>query len=175
MYINNSIMKFFLSILMLFTFTNSVTIITLPDFYCGKGAIFDKTAHYPFKNSDYLKAITPTVEQIKRSETILFNNYYNYEINLCKKFNSDTTFIKTKYRKPNKVKKRFRKYYRQYAGFINTEKDTIIFIRLMNFSNKKRAKENFSNWDKFISSGSGGWYLNNEERFFIDLTKKQLR
>jgi hypothetical protein len=172
--INDSIMKFFLSILVLFTFPSSVKIITLPDFYCGKGAIFDKTSHFPSKNNDYFEAITPTIEQIKRSETILFNDYYNYEINICKFFNSDTTFLKAKYKKPENVKKRYRKYYRQYAGYVNIDKDTIIFMNLMNFTNKKRANDKFEYWDKSILYGFGDWYLNNEELFYINLTNKMI-
>jgi len=151
---------------------NNVEIITMPDFYCGKGAIFDKNALFPFKNSNYVEPITPTIEQVIISEKILDNYYYQYNIILNKRFNIDTTSINPKYQNPLKVKKKFYKYYRQYAGYIDTNKDTIIYIRLMNFSNKKQANKRFADWENFIDSGYGDWYEKNQSRFYINLSKK---
>ncbi len=148
--------------------------ITLNGYYSGKGVIFDKTYNYPFITTDYKEPYTPTIEDITNAENILFDKYYNYEINTLERFGLDKKGINKKYRNPIKVKKKFYRYYRQYAGYIDKDKDTIIYIGLFNFLCKNRAKKYFERWDKVIFLGSGKYYKKNQKDYLINLISKKI-
>lgn len=149
-------------------------IITLNGYYSGKGVIFDKTSNYPFITTDYKKPYTPTIKDITNAENILFDKYYSHRISLLERFGIDKKEIKKKYKSPNKVKKKFYKHYRQYVGYINKNKDTIIYVGLFNFYCKKRAKKYFEGWDKVVFLGSGKYYERNQESYLINLTSKKI-
>lgn len=167
-------MKSIISILLLFAMSDAPEIITLNEFYSGKGAVFGEHTPFPFRGHDYSKSITPYINQIKRSENILFDDYYNYRIKLFKDLNKKTSLIKKKYKKSICVRKKYYDYYRQYAGYIDKNNDTIIFIRLMNFSDTAISNDCFSDWDKIISSWSGDPCQSNEEHFYINLSQNKI-
>ena len=79
----------------------------------------------------------PNIEDVKRGEDFLFSHYYEHETKIRAHFGLDIASVNVKYKKPENVKKKFKKYNRQYVGYINTEKDTILHLSLLNFSNKK--------------------------------------
>lgn len=150
--------------------------IELPKFYKGEGVIFNKSAPYPFKKSDYKKPYTPTIEDVKKAENFLFENYYDYELKVLTYFKYDKSLIqkllKSKYKEPKKVKKKFCKYNRQYAGYINYSNDTIIYIGLLNFSRIKKAEQRFTGWKDELLMGFGDFYEKNQAFYNINMNKK---
>jgi hypothetical protein len=165
-------------IIILFTISSIFTIqipqiVNLREYYCGKGVIFDKNYKYPFFRSNYGEAYTPTLKQLKQSEDILFNDYYNYRLKVLDSFNSNFK-IKGKLKEPKNVKKKFYKYYRQYAGYVDTSNDSIIHIGLFNFSNIKEASLYFDGWDRTLFSGSGEYSEKNHESYIINLSTGQI-
>ncbi len=148
-------------------------IIILKDYYCGKGVIFDKEFKYPLADSDYKEPYSPTLNQVKRAESLFFSKYYEYRRGVLNSFKSDYK-INPKLREPKNVKKRFFKYYRQYAGYVNNSNDSIIYIGLFNFSNQKKAAHYFEGWDKTLFLGSGKYYEENQEFYLINLTKNKI-
>ncbi|MBS3992966.1 MAG: hypothetical protein KGZ87_04540 [Bacteroidetes bacterium] len=167
-------MKYSLLLFFIVSYSQTPEIITLPEFYCGKGVIFDKSDHIPLDGYYYLKQFTPSIEQIKRSEKIMYQDYYTFYVRLFEKNGQNISSINKKYKLPKKVKNKFKKYYRQYAGYINKDRDTIVFIRLMNFSNQKQANKHFRSWDKFIDFGFGDWYEKNQTYRSINLNQNKI-
>jgi hypothetical protein len=166
-------MKLLLTLLIV-VFIQNATVIKLEDYYCGEGVIFDKNIKYPFAEVNYKEGYTPTIDNIKIVEEYLFHNYYIYETNLLDSFNLDQSKFKLKFKKAAKVKKKFLKYNRQYAGFISKSNDTIIYIGLLNFENKRLANKYFEGWKENILFGSHGFYQKNHEKYFYNLTKNKL-
>tara|TARA_R110002049_G_scaffold225046_1_gene396891 strand:+ start:1003 stop:1533 length:531 start_codon:yes stop_codon:yes gene_type:complete len=170
-------MKYLITLIFLIFSFQSSRIIELKDFYSGKGVIFDESEPYPFKDLDYKKPYTPTIEDIKKAENFLFDNYYQYKVKVFRHFNYDENLInkllKPKYKKAQKVKKKFCKYNRQYAGYINSSNDTIIYIGLLNFSNKKKAEQQFNGWQEKILIGFGDFYEKNQDFYNINISKDE--
>jgi len=148
-------------------------LISLKEYYSGKGVIFDKNYKYPFIESDYKEPFTPTLKQIKQAEDLLFSDYYEYRTKVLDSFKSNYK-LNTKLKEPKKVKNKFFKYYRQYAGYTNNSNDSIIYIGLFNFSNKKKASEYFEGWDKILFLGSGRYYEDNQDCYLINITQKKI-
>ena len=163
-------------IFLAFSFQNP-EVIELKGFYSGKGVIFSESEPYPFKDSDYKKPYTPSIEEIKKAEQFLFDNYYEYKVKVFEHFEYDKKLIdkllKTKYKNPEKVKKKFCRYNRQYAGYISSSNDTIIYVGLLNFSNKKKAKKQFEGWQKKLLIGFGEYYEKNQEFYNINLSNNK--
>lgn len=148
-------------------------IITLKDYYCGKGVIFNKESKYPFVDSKYKESYTPNLNQVRRAEDLFFSKYYEYKKSVLDSFNSNYK-LGQKYKESKNVKKKFNKYYRQYAGYIDTNNDSIMYIGLFNFSNKKKASHHFKNWNKILFLGSGEYYEENQEFYLININKNKL-
>jgi len=163
-------MKLAISIILLAVF-GKFQVITLKKYYNGQGVIFDETAHYPWIERDYVKPYKPSIEDIKKAEKFLSENYYSYEQNILDSFQITKHKISLEFKNPKNVIKKFQKYNRQYAGFINSSKDTIIYIGLLNFANKKKAEEYFDGWKEIIMLGSDGFYDKNQDSFLINQTK----
>jgi hypothetical protein len=167
-------MKTFLSLIIsVIIILEAPQIISLKEYYCGKGVIFDKDYKYPFVEDDYDKAITPNRKQIIEAENLMDTHYYEYRKSVLDSFKSNYQLDK-KFKNFDNVKKKFFKYYRQYAGYTNKSNDTIIYIGLFNFSNKKKAKKYFEGWDKTLFLGSDGFYKENQEFYLINLTKGKI-
>ncbi|MCC9070171.1 hypothetical protein LNQ49_00940 [Flavobacterium sp. F-65] len=165
-------MKYIAILLLAFIIENS-TVIKLEDYYNGEGVIFDKSIKYPFVEPNYKKGYTPTMDDIKKTETHLLNNYYEYEANVLDSFNIDKSKFNVKFKKPLNVKKKFLKYNRQYAGFIDKSNDTIIYIGLLNFKNKKLANKYFEGWKENIFFGFDGFYEKNQKTYLYNLSKNK--
>ncbi|ESU24562.1 hypothetical protein FLJC2902T_32020 [Flavobacterium limnosediminis JC2902] len=165
-------MKTILSIIILLVF-QSPEIIELKDFYDGKGVVFDKDYNFPFRNEKYNKPLSPNLTQIQKAENIFFRDYYSHRKEGLKKFNSHYKLDK-KFSNSKIVKKKYNYYYRQYASYLSTENDTIIYIGLFNFSKKRQAKKYFQDWNKTLFLGSGEFYLNNQEFYEINLSKNKI-
>lgn len=171
-------MKYLISFIFLFCSVESLQdpkLVRLPEYYEGEGVIFTKNDNYPFRDMDYKEGYTPTIEDIRKAELFLFNNFYTYEVNVLKHFKYKDEqidkIIKPKFKNPKKVIKKFCKYNRQYAGYINKSNDTVLYIGLFNFSKKKKAEEKFFNWKNKIFLGSGDYYQKNQEFYTINLSR----
>jgi hypothetical protein len=151
----------------------STQLIKLKEYYCGYGVIFGEQYKYPFVNSGYKTSFTPSVKQLENAERVLLSNYYDYKIKVLDSFKSKYK-ISHKLKDSTKVKKRFFKYYRQYAGYVSTSNDSIIYIGLFNFTNSKRASVYFEGWDRTLFLGSGEFYDRNQEFYLINLSRKSI-
>ena len=168
-------MKYVIFFIFLFCSLESLQnpkLIQIKEFYEGHGVIFTKNDNYPFKGIDYKEGYTPSIDNVRKAELFLFNNYYEYEVNVLKHFKYNdkqiNRIIKPKFKNPKKVIKKFYKYNRQYAGYLNKSNDTILYIGLLNFSNKCKAEEKFYNWKNKIFLGSGNYYQENQEFYNIN-------
>lgn len=161
------------ALLFLMFFLQNTEVVKLPEYYSGDGIIFNKSSKYPFVEPDYKFAYTPTIKDINQTEKFLQYHYYEYETNVLDSFNLDKSKIKCRFKKPENVKKKFYKYNRQYAGFINNSNDTIIYIGLLNFSNKKLAEKYFDGWKENIFWGFDGFYEKNQKCYRYNISKKK--
>jgi hypothetical protein len=75
---------------------------------------------------------------------------------------------------PSKLKKKLRKYNRQYVGYQNADLDSVILINLLNFNKKKPAKNYFYDWETSYVVGLGAFYEKNSIALAINLTKKEV-
>jgi hypothetical protein len=164
-------MKYIISILAIVLF-QPPKIITLKDYYYGEGVIFDDKSIFEFEKIGYKSLYAPSLEDIIIGENFLFENYFDYEINMKEYFNLDKSKINTKYKNPENVKKKYKKYNRQYVACINKDNDTILYIGLLNFSNKK-AKVYFDNWKEYVYGGAGDYYYKNYKSYVVNLSKKK--
>lgn len=165
-------MKYIISILVIILF-QPPKVITLKDYYCGEGVIFDDKSIFEFEKIGYKSLYRPTLEDIIIGENFLFENYFDYEVKMKEYFNHDKSKINNKYKNPDNVKKKFKKYNRQYVACINKDNDTILYIGLINFSNKKKAKIHFEEWKEYIYGGVGDFYYENQKSYIINLSKKE--
>lgn len=149
-------------------------IIKLDGYYSGEGVIFDVNTKYPFVDSNYKTPYTPTINDIKEAESVLFKNYYEYETSFLDSLNLDKTKIKEKYRNPTNVKTKFFNHNRQYIGFVDKSNDTIVYIGLLNFSNKKLANRYFEGWKEYVFFGFDGFYEKNQTNYKYNLSKGKL-
>ena len=166
-------MKLFI-LLFIINLSYSQKTILLTNHYCGEGIVFNDNVKYPFQEKDYAEFYYPNIDDIKNAENILFKNYYNHKIEILNYFKLKDEKINPKNKNPNNVKKKFLKYNRQYIGYLNNRNEIIVYIGLLNFSNKKKAIKYFENWKENIIAGSGGFYNKNQEYFVINLTKKSI-
>jgi hypothetical protein len=173
-------MKYFISVIILlcsFESLQNPKLIKLPEYYEGEGVIFTEDDNYPFRDVDYKEGYTPSIEDIRKAEFFLFDNYYDYEVNVLKHFKYKdeqiNKIINTKFKNPGKVIKKFCRYNRQYAGYISTSNDTIVFIGLLNFSKEKKAEQNFPNWKNEVLVGFGDYYQKNQKFYNINLSKEE--
>ena len=147
--------------------------IRLENYYEGEGVIFDESAHYPFVEKNYQKAYTPTKAEIENAEKFISENYYRYKQNILDSFNIKKYKIDTKYKKPEKVIKKYYTYNRQYAGFINTFGEKIIYIGMFNFAKTKEANRYFDGWKEKIFLGNHGYYDKKQDDFLINISKNE--
>jgi hypothetical protein len=157
-------MKTIICLLLLFTTPITIKL----DYYKGEGVIFPK--EYRNYNLDSpMPTYTPTINQVIRAEKIMHENYHNFEIIIADslkltgkhdlKDSNSKTFIK-----------HFRNYNRQYSGYLNENKDSLIFIGLLNFKNKKRIKPYFDDWKEEIFLCSGTFCKKNFKLCKVNLT-----
>ncbi|SCZ01107.1 hypothetical protein [Flavobacterium caeni] len=156
-----------------FIFIQTPNIVTIKELYQGKGVIFNESYKFPFKGTNYKEPVTPNLNQIIRSENILYKDYYKYRKSVLDSFRSNYK-INSKYLKSKNVQKKFSKFNRQYAGYTNQIGDTIIYIGLFNFNNLKKAENYFENWDTILFLGSGGFYEGNQEFYEINLNQNKI-
>jgi hypothetical protein len=132
-------------------------IISLPNYYKGKGVIFNKDYKSLLKIDNYSKSFTPLLKEVSIVEDVFLNQ------------------IKTKKSFKKSVKKEFCNYYRQYLGYINKNNEKIIVVNMLNFRRKSKAKKNFEDWDKEFILGFGEFYEENQFLYKVNLSKKDLQ
>src|SRR5690606_1195587 len=114
---------------------------------------------------------SPTIRDVKNAERIFMEGYFRYQQKILDTFQSNYK-LKHALKKPKVVKRKFKNYNRQYAGYVDTSNDTIIYIGLFNFKNKTKAEQYFSQWKKVIFLGSEGFYSKNQEHVQINISKR---
>lgn len=153
-------------------FPGDSSIITIKAFYKGYGKVFKGNNEanrdvfgnqypHPFVSGYKADAVLSAAEII-RAEQTLFEKY------------NQLLYNKYKLSPVKDVRKRFFRYYRQYVGFYNAEGDKMVLIHLMNFKQKRKAKQYFDSWDHNLSIGNGGFYESNQETFVVNLSKNEL-
>jgi hypothetical protein len=155
----------------LFIFLTLPVVIKL-EYYKGEGVIFPKE----FKNytaNETEDRFTPTINQVIRAEKIMHSNYYNFKIKLFDSLKVSSK-IDVKNSNPKTFIKHFKKFNRQYTGYCNEKKDSIIYIGLLNFENKKRIKPYFNNWKNEIFVCSGTFCLKNFRLCKVNLTTSKI-
>ena len=159
-------------ILILSAICLQISVINLKHWFKGEGVIFDKTENFPFRDENYAQAYSPTIDDVQKAEKIISEGYFQYRENVLDSFNSKKYRTNPKYRNPEKVIQKFYKYNRQYAGYINTKGDKIIYVGMFNFANKRKAQIAFEKWKEIIFLGSEGFYVDNQEYFEVNIDRK---
>jgi hypothetical protein len=157
-------MKTLICLLLLF----SSPIIIKLDYYKGEGVIFPKE-YRNYNLGSPMPTFTPSINQIIRAEKIMHENYHNYEMMIIDSLKL-TGESDLKSSNPKTFISHFRNYNRQYSGYIDENKDSIIFIGLLNFKNKKRIKPYFDNWKEEIFLCSGSFCQKNFRLCKVNLT-----
>lgn len=119
--------------------------------------------HIHFGNEYLTDRFTPTIEQVNEAEKML-----GEQIHIL--FQSD---VRLKYvdRIPN-YPKEFRKWNRQYFGYINSHGEKLVVIHLLNFTNKRKARSNFPSWNKEFIVGFGEFYEKNVRLYQYNLVQR---
>ncbi len=153
-------------ICLLLLFSSPITIKL--DYYKGEGVIFPKE-YRNYNLGSPMPTYTPTINQVIRAEKIMHENYQNFKVKLFDSIYKNPKFdLKDNY--PETFIKHFRNHNRQYSGYINENKDSIIFIGLLNFKNKNRIKTTFDNWKEEIFLCNGTFCKKNYRKCKVNLT-----
>ena len=163
-------MKIFFSlILFLFVTQEKPEVIKLSKFYQGEGVIFTKYQNNPSLSfSEKQKVFKPNLNQIIRAEEIFIKNYHNYRKMVSEQYKL-TGKIDVASNKPSEIKRYFEKYNRQYSGYVDSENDSIIYVSMLNFKDRKNASLYFETWKEQIIFGSGKFYEKNHRFYYINL------
>ena len=131
----------------------------MPAFYKGYGVVFSDSVKIPFKLDSISSQASLTMQEVEEAESIL-NDQYNGFL--------DKLGVEQKYTKKLKF------FYRQYFSFINLKGEKKVIVSLLYFKNKRRARRNFTGWDKEIFFGFGEFYEKNMRIYKVNLQKKKL-
>ena len=121
----------------------------------GKAIVFEENYKPPIKLPSNIERFSPSDEEIILAESLLFERY-NTDISRSIKIKN--------------VKKKYWKYNRQYLGYIDSQGNKQIIVKLLNFKRKKKALELFEGWENGYFVGFGEDYEKNIRRFVVDLT-----
>jgi hypothetical protein len=110
-------------------------------------------------------SITPSAEDIQAAEKILTGRY-NLDLPLDSRFTSFSPI--------NNVQRFFKRYKRQYMGFLNLRDERIIVIHLLNFSRRRRAEKAFEGWTQGYFVGFGEFYEKNVKTYAANLNTHTL-
>ena len=136
---------------------------TLEKKYTIEGVIFiaDYPVNFQLKNS--IDRFTPSLNDIKTCERYLLMNL------------SDVKYVDLQgFYSPRGLLKKLKTYKRQYVGFIDANKDSIILVQLLNFKHQKEAMKNFDEWDSQFLLGFDGYYEANIKRLQVNISKKNV-
>ncbi len=134
-----------------------------PNLYSGESVVFTQEYNPPLVLNNSKGLFTPSIAEIEQAEKILFNRY-NKDLIL----DSLYTHIKN-------VQKKYKRYNRQYLGYLDDSGDKIILINLLNFRKKKIAKEKFKGWNEEYIIGFGEYYEKNSVRYDVNLARGSLK
>ena len=138
--------------------------IRLPEFYQGESNVFSKEYKSGFLNfKDEKGRFTPDVTQIRSAEIVFVNQYDSL-------WGIDP---KGAGRKSTRI--RFKKWRRNYIGYIDQNGDKIVLMQLVNFRNNKDGLRHYSSWGKEFEIGLGGWYESNQSPLIlVNITRSNL-
>jgi len=138
---------------------DTTSIVELKEFYDGKGIIFSE--HYSGvrhgKKND--QTYTPKLSDVINAEQIL-------DSAISLRFMDDSL-------KMGNIKKKFRKYNRQYFGQILESNDKRIVAILLDFSQENAIKQ-FQGWEKSFIFSTSGYFMINTRIYLINLTKQNV-
>lgn len=127
------------------------------------GVIFSQSYVLRFKLNDVFGRFTPNRKDIERCESYLLTK--NDSVTYLDLYEKNT---------PDTLSKNLKFYKRQYVGFINSNKDSIVVIQFLNFESKKRAENEFKGWENNFIVAFDGFYEKNMMRIDVNLSKKVL-
>ena len=70
--------------------------------------------------------------------------------------------------------KKYKKYKRQYIGFIDALGNKVVLIQFLNFNKKRKARTYFDKWKEDFIIGFGDFYEKNTVRFLVNLNLKKV-
>jgi hypothetical protein len=171
----NFLLSLFLVLLIMSCTTQKETtksifeIVEFKEYFDNKGVIIPDTskACLFYGGINYKKTITPTLEQIRKAESILIADLYNYRIKHLNRsdvyLNGDSAtkayIFNNLLKSLEEDKEVIREYYRQYTAVINENDEVLVQILLCKY---KRWKT----FETFIDTGNG-----DERYYFVNVTK----
>lgn len=128
-----------------------------------KGLYSQKDYVLNFRLKNVYQRFTPTLGDIELAEKYLLSNGKSTHYN---GLNGIFT--------PERPKAELKTYKRQYFGYLNEQKDSIIFVQLLNFKHKRIAKAAFDGWQRDFLLGFDGFYERNTFRITINISKDEV-
>ena len=107
---------------------NKSVIIRIDSLYKYYGVIIDSSKDVPIKIEAFKDRFTPDMKEVLNAETIFLQSYN--EVNKASPARSNAKYIVD-------VKKEFKKYNRQYVGYIDIHGNRNIIIQLFDYSKKR--------------------------------------
>ena len=138
------------------------SIIKIREFYNGCGKIFNVRKSYLFP-PNIKEVFIPTGLEILLAENLMAENYNN----LVKSDERVKILIGTNY------KENYYKYYRQYAGIIDSSGNKVIFIQLFKCC-KNNIKTCFPLWEKEFITSLGEDPCSVTIRFIANIKQKKI-
>lgn len=133
--------------------------------YVPHGVIFGEAYNINFNLS--MSRYTPSISEIILAETI-FLDQFNITLSKDKR---TLGFVPIR-----NVRRKFKKYGRQYIGFVDSLQNHLVFIQLLNLNNsQKNINRSFNNWHQKFITGTGDFFESNTSRYLIDLGKREMR
>lgn len=157
----------------------SSRLIQLPEYYKGSGVIIGDSSKIPI-HTDFKSFFVVSIEEARLAETILqkdIKRFFKERYVIFPKEQSSSVSEKRKWEKTItrvNAAKRYKHYYRQYAGFINFNNEKIIFIGLLNFKHTRKSAKHFRNWENEIIVGFGEFYEKNSNMIFINIPSETI-
>jgi hypothetical protein len=121
-------------------YCKTYTLVRMPHYFSGYGTILKDTISSNNRYNGFKeisKHHVPGIREIEKAENLLDSQ------NLSVLGQKETGFFK----------KRYKKYYRQYSGYMSGENDTIIVVNLLDFANKTKARRFFKSEWKYRNYG----------------------
>jgi len=140
------------------------TIIQIKSLYEGYGKIFNQT-----DNINHFGRLTNF--RLSEDEILLVEKIFAEQYNQVQQNDNRTSH---NFKPCKRVYQKYKKYYRQYMGYIDINQNRMVMLYLLNFTQKKMANEYFENWKEEPNSGTGYFYSRNVRKFKINISQKKL-
>ena len=148
-----------------FEFDQNKRLIKIKDFYCLNSKIFSASKGFDFFTGRGLNGAGTilSIEDVLELENIV-DSLFNYT------YSSDA---RVKDYLPRNYRKHYKRYRRQYLGFLDSSGNKLAAVQYINFKGT-RAKKMYPDWDQNFAIGFGDWYEENTFILLVNITDRNI-